>query len=394
MKKFCISRFVSLVMACVMLVSVCVFADGIWYTAEEEKALETGTGAFPTLSCESYVTMDLKTGEVLYSKNENTSLPMASTTKMMTALIVVEREDLDRIVTVDEKSCGIEGSSVNLYKGEKISIRDLLYALMLESANDAAVCLARSVSGSVEEFATLMNEKAKELGMTGSNFVNPHGLEDPEHYSTALDLALLWQHAMKNETLRQIVSTKNYKIELENGEGYRFLSNHNKLLKSYDSCIGGKTGFTKKAGRCLVSVCEKDSVEIITVTLNDPNDWEDHKNLFEYAISQYSRAKLAGEGEIIVDVAVVGGKKDKTVLSNRESLEISVRDIGKVTSTIEAPRFLYAPVVSGDNPVGRAVFYYNGKEIASLDLYSLEEVEIKEVKVGFFQKIWNFITGK
>lgn len=394
MKKFCICRFVSLVLACLMLLSVCAVADGIWYTPEEEKALETGTGSFPTLSCESYVTMDLKTGEVLYSKNEKTSLPMASTTKMMTALVVVEREDLDRVVTVDEQSCGIEGSSVNLYKGEKISIRDLLYALMLESANDAAVCLARAVSGSVEEFATLMNEKANELSMTGTHFVNPHGLEDPEHYSTALDLALLWQYAMKNETLRQIVSTKNYKIELENGEGYRFLSNHNKLLKSYDSCIGGKTGFTKKAGRCLVSVCEKDSVEIVTVTLNDPNDWEDHKSLFEYAISEYSCIKLAGEGEITADVSVVGGKENRVTLSNRESLEIGVRDLSKITSSIEAPRFLYAPVVKGDTPCGRAVFYYDGKEIAALDLYPLEEVEMAEVKVGFFQKIWNFITGK
>ncbi len=394
MKKIRFVKCMAFVLCFVMLLSSAAYADGVWYSPEEEKALETGLDTFPQISAESYVVMDLKTGEVLFSDNEKTSLPIASTTKMMTALVVVEREEnLDKVVTVDAESCGIEGSSVNLYKGEKITLRDLLYALMLESANDAAVCLARASAGSVEAFANLMNEKAKEIGMTGSHFTNPHGLEDAEHYSTSLDLAKLWQCAMEYEVLREIVSTKTYKIEMETGDGYRFLSNHNKLLKSYEACIGGKTGFTKAAGRCLVTVCEKNGVELVTVTLNDPNDWDDHRNLCEYAFSLYSQVSLAGEGTINVSLPVVGGEKSEVTLSNRESLDVFVKDITKVSSIVEAPRFLYAPVVANDTPVGRVVFYYNGKEIATLDLFSLDEVEIKESEQGFFKRIWNFFFG-
>ncbi len=377
-----------------LVFSTCALADGVMYTPEEKKSIEAGLDAFPEVSAESYVVMDARTGEILFSEKENVSMPIASTTKMMTALIVVENvEDLDRTVVIDAESCGIEGSSVNLFKGEKISVRDLLYALMLESANDSAVALARTVSGSVEAFADLMNEKAKELSMTGTHFTNPHGLEDEEHYSTSLDLARLWQYAMKNEVLREIVSTKTHKIQMAGDNGYRFLSNHNKLLKTYEYCIGGKTGFTKAAGRCLVTYSVKNGIELVTVTLNDPSDWEDHKNLSDYAFSLYSTVNLAGEGSMKYQLAVVGGKKSEVTLSNRESLDVSVRDVAKIKSVVHAPRFLYAPVVPSDKAVGKVVFYYDGKEIASLDLFSLDEVEIAERDVGFFARIWSFFFG-
>ena len=389
------TKFISVILALIFVLSPIAFADGVFYTPDEKDSVEAAINSFPKMSAESYIVVDAGTGEVLFEENSSEKLPIASITKMMTALVVVENtEDISKVVTVDSESCGIEGSSVNLYKGEKISVRDLLYALMLESANDAAVCLARSVSGSVEAFANLMNEKASALGMTNSHFMNPHGLEDAEHYSTAYDMALLWQEALKNDFLCQLVATKTYKMALDGKDGYRFLSNHNKLLKNYEPCIGGKTGFTKSAGRCLVTVCEKDGVKLITVTLNDPNDWEDHKSITDYAFSLYTRARLAEAGKISVAVPVVGGKKNTVTLTNRDTLEISVRDITKVESRIEAPRFLYAPVDNGDKAVGKVIFYYNGREIATLDLYSLDEVEINEVKPGFFKRIINWFTGK
>ncbi len=387
-------KFFVIVLTLVMTLSSTAFADGVWYSPEEQKSLDTAGEIFPTLSAESYVVMDSRTGEVLFSEKENVKMPIASTTKMMTALVVVENvENLDTTVTVDAESCGIEGSSVNLFKGEKITVRDLLYALMLESANDAAVCLARAVSGSVEAFAELMNSKAQALGMTNSHFINPHGLEHEQHYSTSLDLAKLWQYSMKVSVLREIVATKTYKIEMDTENSYRFLSNHNKLLKTYEPCVGGKTGFTKAAGRCLVSVSRKDDVELIVVTLNDPADWEDHKNLSEYSFSLYSKVLLAEAGQLSVPISVVGGDKSETRLSNRERLEVSVRDVGKITSVVEAPHFLYAPVVTGDENLGRVVFYYNGTILATLDLFSLDEVELKEKDMGFFEKIWSFFFG-
>ncbi len=390
-KKF---RALSLLIAVLFTLTPIVLADGVMYTPDEKDKIEQAVSGLPEMSAESYAVVDAVTGEVLFSENADKRLPIASITKMMTALVVVESvSDLSATVTVDAESCGIEGSSVNLFKGERISVSDLLYALMLESANDAAVCLARYVSGSVEAFAELMNERAKTLGMSNSHFVNPHGLEDSEHYSTARDMALLWQEALKQEKLCEIIATKTHKIALDGQDGYRFLSNHNRLLKNYEYCVGGKTGFTKSAGRCLVTVCEKDGVRLITVTLNDPDDWDDHRNITEYAFSLYSRTKLADAGKITVDIAVVGGKKDFVTLTNRDTLEISVRDVTKLSSRVEAPRFLYAPVDDTDEAVGRVVFYYNGKEIASLDLYSIDEVEINQVKPGFFKRLWNWITG-
>lgn len=391
MKKI---KFISVLCALIFTLSPLSLSDGLFYTPDEKDHIESVINAFPEMSAESYIVVDKNTGEVLFSENENKQLPIASITKMMTALVVVEQvNDLNKAVTVDAQSCGIEGSSVNLYKGEQIKIIDLLYALMLESANDAAVCLARTVSGSVEAFAELMNEKAAEIGMKNSSFKNPHGLEDAEHYSTAFDMALLWQEALKSEILCEIVATKTYKIALDSEDGYRFLSNHNKLLKTYTPCIGGKTGFTKSAGRCLVTVCEKDGVELITVTLNDPNDWEDHKNITEHAFSLYSKVRLAESGKIAVKISVVGGKKKSVTLTNRDTLEIAVKDVSRVESRIEAPKFLYAPVDCSDKPLGKVIFYYNGKEIAALDLYSPEDIEINEVKPGFFKRIKNWLFG-
>ena len=359
------------------------FADGSFYPA-------SGEDSFPDISAVSYALLDARTGELLFSRNENQRMPMASITKIMTALVVLENSKLDEMVTVTSDSCGIEGSSIYLYEGETLSVKDLLYALMLESANDAAVCLAIHVGGSVEEFSDMMNNRASELGIKNTNFNNPHGLEDPEHYSTARDIALIWQEAMKNSTFRQIVATKTHRIDLPDEEGYRFLSNHNKLLKSYEYCIGGKTGFTKTAGRCLVTGAKRDDLEFVMVTLNDPSDWQDHENLLNYAMNLYSKVDVAKEGSLTVDMPVVGGSAKKVILSNIEPLTLSVRDVTKLSSRVEAPRFMYAPVTTTEKPVAKVVYSYDGKDIGELDLYPQSTVKTVK-KDNFLKRILNSI---
>jgi D-alanyl-D-alanine carboxypeptidase len=316
-------------------------------------------------------------------------MPIASVTKVMTALVVLENTKLTDVVTVMKDACGIEGSSVYLYEGEKLSVSDLLYAMMLESANDAAACLAIYTAKSINAFSDLMNEKAEEIGLVNTHFNNPHGLEDPEHYSTANDVALLWQEAMKNDDFRCIVGTKTHRIDLSEEDGYRFLSNHNKLLKSYENSIGGKTGFTKTAGRCLVSGAGKDGLELVMVTLNDPNDWQDHKNLFDYTFSLYSKVNVATVGSLSFDIDVVGGKEKSLSLSNIEPLTLSVRDVSKITSRVEAPRFIFAPVLSKDKPLAKVVYLYDGKELASVDLYPKTTVETVK-KESFIKRLLNF----
>lgn len=382
MKKINFIRIVSLSLIILFSLSTLVCADGLYYpTVGEETNL-------PEISASAYALMDTRTGELLYSNNENYRLPIASVTKIMTALVVLENAKLDDVVTVTADSCGIEGSSVYLYEGEKISVRDLLYALMLESANDAAVCLSMHVAGSIKEFSKMMNEKAEELGLHNSHFNNPHGLEDPEHYSTAYDMCVVWSEAMSNSTFRQIVGTKNYKIDLNGDEGYRYLSNHNKLLKSYEYCIGGKTGFTKTAGRCLVTGAKKDDLELVMVTLNAPDDWSDHEKMLDFAMNQFSKVEVASAGAYKFDLAVVGGKENKITLSNIETLELSVRDLSKLTSRVECPRFTYAPVLTTDKPVGKVSYYYADKKIGEVQLYPTTTVKL-EKKDNFIKRFFN-----
>ncbi len=359
-------------------------------TVIADKAFETAGEKlhFPDISAKSYVLADAKTGEVIFSHNENSRMPIASTTKVMTCLVALENSKLDDVVTVSAESTGIEGSSIYLYEGEKITVEDLLYALMLESANDSAVCLAEHISGSVDGFSKLMNEKASELGLKNSCFANPHGLEDPEHYSTALDMSRVWCEAMKNETFRKIVATKTYKIELGSDDGYRFLSNHNRLLKTFEPCIGGKTGYTKTAGRCLISAVEQNGVELVMVTLNDPNDWADHKALMEYALSLYTTMEVAENGTVSHVVPVVGGKEKSVKLVNVDGLSLTLRDVTKLEVTVSSPRFVYAPVKDTALPIAEVIYSVDGNVVAKLPLYPENTVETLP-KQSFLKKIIN-----
>ena len=256
------------------------------------------------ISAQKAILMDGQTGRVLYEKRADEKSLIASTTKIMTALIVCENCNVLELVRIPKEAVGIEGSSMYLQEGELLSVQELLYGLMLQSGNDAATALAIYCSGSVEAFAELMNEKAQKLGMNGTHFANPHGLDAAEHFSTARDLAVLASFAMKNPIFAQTVSTKNVTV------GNRYLTNHNKLLWQVEGADGVKTGFTKAAGRILVSSATRQGRRLICVTIDDGNDWADHKALYEDNFTRYQMEKIISCGQKLGTLQVFGGQED------------------------------------------------------------------------------------
>ena len=233
----------------------------------------------PQVSAKSAALLDGATGTCLYEKNGDQRALIASTTKIMTGLLVCEAGEPERSVTVPDAAVWVEGSSMYLKSGETLTRRELLYGMMLHSGNDAALTLAISVSGSEAAFVRQMNLRARALGLTQTHFANPHGLDSGENYSTALDLAQLARAALQNEAFRTVVSTKTVSC------AGRTLTNHNKLLWRYDGCIGVKTGYTRHAGRILVSAAERDGRQLIAVTISDPDDWRDHAALLDYGFA-------------------------------------------------------------------------------------------------------------
>lgn len=321
----------------------------------------------PTLSVSARAAalIDVDDGRVLYEKNANERLPMASTTKIMTALVALESASLDTVVTVHPDAVGVEGSSVYLTAGERLTLGELLYALMLSSANDAAVAIAIALGGSVERFAEMMNECAARLGLLNTSFKNPHGLDAEGHYTTALELARLTAHALKNDDLRRIVSS--YKQEISGPSGKRLLVNHNRLLRSYEGCIGVKTGYTKRTGRCLVSAAERDGLTLVAVTLNDGDDWRDHTAMLDYGFEFFERVTLARSGVELARLPLVNGaplplyaESDLSLTLTRYGKEIRVR--------IEAcSRFLWSAPTIGEK-LARAVFYRGDERLGEVFL--------------------------
>lgn len=236
------------------------------------------------------VIIDSQSGAVLYEKNSDMRLPMASTTKIMTALAVIENSSPDDVITVSPEAAGIQGSSIYLKAGEKMTVLELLYGLLLESGNDAAAALAIGVFGSQEACVDYMNSRAHSMGLVNTSFCNVHGLDDKNHYTTAYELSLISKNAMENELFSTIVSTKSY---VTSGENPRYFSNHNRLLSSFDGAVGIKTGYTSKSGRCLVSAAQFEDERYIAVTLGDPLDWNDHKEMHSYAREHYDSIEIA-----------------------------------------------------------------------------------------------------
>ncbi|WP_255437655.1 D-alanyl-D-alanine carboxypeptidase family protein [Thalassobacillus sp. CUG 92003] len=250
------------------------------------------------VSARQAVLMDAESGRVLYEKDAHQTSLIASTTKIMTAIVAIESGKLSEKADASHRSVHTEGSSIYLEEGEKMTLNDLVYGLMLRSGNDAAVAIAEHVGGSVEGFNYLMNEKAAWIGMDESHFDNPHGLDSDTHYSSAHDLALLMRYAMKNETFREVTSSEKY---LSQNRDYAWMNKNKLLTQYYPHTTGGKTGYTKQAGRTLVSSAKKGDLELIVVTLNAPSDWNDHQRLYEWGFSEYERVKLHDKGKTDVE---------------------------------------------------------------------------------------------
>lgn len=339
----------------------------------------------PCVSAASAILCHPASGSILYEKNADQKRPIASTTKIVTALTVLRLEsDLDRTVSIPAGGCGVEGSSLYLKAGETLSLYDLLYGLMLASANDAAAALAILTAGSVEAFADAMNETAREAGVVDSHFVNPHGLDDPEHYSTARDLATLASAALDNDTFREIVSTKRKTVPAPDG-GKRWLVNHNKLLNLLPGCIGIKTGFTKKSGRCLVSAVERDGETLVAVTLNAPNDWNDHAALYDYGFAALEKRAPLAEGDLSFDCPVVNGTASTVRVENRDGITLTLPEGAEPTREIKLPRFLPAPLVRGEI-IGSVEYSLNGKIVGYSPLVTVEGVGEIKYKKGLFRK--------
>ena len=305
-------------------------------------------------------------GQVIYEKNPHEKRAIASITKIMTAIIALE-SDCDKEVKFTYDMIA-EGSSMYLQVGDVLKISELVKGMMMISGNDAANAIAVSIGGSKEKFAEMMNAKAREIGMKDTHFVTPSGLDDEEHYSTAYDMALLSSYAMQNEYFRNIVSQKSMKVEFVSPENkVQTYANHNKLLSLYDKCIGIKTGFTKKAGRTLTSCAESDGVQLIAVTLNDGNDWNDHISMYEYGFSQTEKRHFSES----IEVPVVGSKKQSVKAVLKDDIEITVLKDTEIERRIYMPQFLYAPVEKGAE-IGRAEYISDGRVLAVSEIVAGE----------------------
>ena len=312
-------------------------------------------------SATSAILMDVNSGRVLYEQNADAKMLIASTTKIMTALVAIREGNLGDVVTINHETTLTEGSSMYLKEGEELTLETLLYGLMLCSGNDAAVAIAGHVGGSQAGFVALMNETARELGMEHSSFANPNGLDHENHYSTARDMARLACAAVQNETLVRIASTRTVTA------GGRTMTNHNKLLSYVEGCIGLKTGYTRAAGRTLVSCAERDGQRLVAVTLQDGNDWADHQALFEYGFSAYPARREAVLGRTIGTADVQGGLSGTVPLAAASSFSWPVGAGERLETRIELSKPLTAPVLSG-TVAGQAVFTLDGAEIGRVDL--------------------------
>lgn len=330
------------------------------------------------LSAESAVLLESDSNTALFCKAADKRMTMASTTKIMTALLTIENANLNSEIVVNSEMVSVEGTSMGLLPGDSVSMRELCYGMLLPSGNDAANTAAYVICGSIPKFADLMNEKALEIGMENTHFMNPSGLTEDGHFTTAYDMALLGSYAIKNREFFNICSTKSIQVSYGNPPYNRTLKNHNKLLGLYEYCVGMKTGFTKKSGRCLVSAAKKDGVTLIAVTLNARDDWNDHIKLFEYG---FEHTKSVPLNSLIngIKLKVVGSDKKSLALKLSYTPNYTVIDDKNldVVREIYLTQFEYAPVKKG-RIVGTAVFKEkdSGRVIARVPIETAEECAV------------------
>ena len=329
-----------------------------------------------SVSAQSAVVINGVTGEVIWQKNCEERLAMASTTKIMTALLLCENADLDETIVTTADMVTVEGSSMGLLAGDTVSYRDLLYGMLLASGNDAANTVAIAIGGSVENFVAMMNERAGEMGLENTHFETPSGLDGDEHYSTARDMALLARCALENAYFAAACSSEYATLCYGNPPHKRTLKNHNRLLGSYPGAIGVKTGFTKKAGRCLVTAAKRDDAYVIAVTLHAPDDWQDHKALLDYGFSALTPRRV--KAAVPESIPVVGGQKDSAEVScTLPDVSLTDDEWKRLETEVMMPPFVYAPVQKGD-VVGQVQLRLGEKEIVRCDILATESVGRQE----------------
>lgn len=367
---------------CVVLVLCAVIGGGLKASADE-----------PALSAYAYALYCVNTGEFMLSKNGDVRLPMASTTKIMTAILGIEflqSDDEETIVTITPDMYA-EGSSMYLGAGEKILMSDLVGGMLMVSGNDAANAIALTVGGSFEGFSDLMNSKAKELGLDNTAFVTPSGLDAEGHYTTACDLARIMEYCMENSLFREIDQNLSITVNfIEPSDKSTTYYNENRLLREYEYCVAGKTGYTQKAGRTLVSCAEKDGIRLIAVTLNDGDDWNDHKKMFDYGFENLSMEKLEMDFEGLT-VPVVGGTKSDVMVEVGEQPSVCVDgDEGEEVEVVyRLPEFVYAPIAEGKK-IGCIEYYKNGVYAGQSEVTAAETIVYKEMPTGFLENVVSF----
>ena len=357
------------------------------------------SGLWVSASCA--VLMCADTGEVLYSKNPHEKRSMASTTKIMTALLAVREATPEREITVTKEMVSVEGTSMGLLPGDKVSLRELVYGMLLSSGNDAANTVACVLGGSPEGFAVMMNEQADHIGMEDTNFVTASGLDSEGHYSTAYDMALLASECIKDPLFREVCSSRTAKLSYGNPPYSRTLSNHNRLLWSCEGVIGVKTGFTRKSGRCLVSAAERDGVTLVAVTLNAPDDWNDHIRMLEYGFDTVEAERYEFDASAY-EVSVYGGTSDYVPVHATEAPVLVKQSRIYETVVLMSP-YVYAPVNKGQI-LGKVLIRYGGKTVAEIPLAATADSAVKPKTVNeekpkgyfasLFQKIKDYFVQR
>ncbi|WP_312421626.1 D-alanyl-D-alanine carboxypeptidase family protein [Anaerospora hongkongensis] len=354
-------------------------------------AVVTAAPKPPTIHANAAILMDAKTGEVLFAQNIHKRYAPASTTKVLTAIIAIESGRLEEEVEISLRAAGTGGSSMHLYAGQKLSLRELVTGLLLRSGNDAAVAIAEHLSGSVEEFVLAMNAKAQSLGAVNSNFRNPHGLTAVSHYSTAFDLAWISRYALTNPIFAEIVNTRETTIDWLDRRGKEKdanLRNTNKLLWMLEDADGVKTGTTGEAGPCLVSSATRGNQRLIAVVLHDHSRWQDSMQLLKYGFDSFDIYEYADAGDIVGPITVEGGTADAVDVTINQVAAVIVKpeDYPHVTVELDLPEKIKAPVYQGQK-IGEVIFFVRDKAVKTVDIISTKDVAEQTPTSIFFEHL-------
>lgn len=352
----------------VVLFIFCYFATG--YSACSKAENET----LP-LSAKAFVLMDAVSGRILLEKNAQEKMPMASTTKIMTAVIALEKGDSNSRIKVSQKAASMGGSSFYLKSGETMTLENMLYGLLLPSGNDAAVAIAEYIGGTEEKFVQMMNKKALELGALNTHFTNPHGLDDPEHFTTAKDLAVIAKHAWKYNKFREIVQTKTK--EIKDGNFARQISSTNRLLWQFDGADGIKTGYTGNAGKCLVATANKKGFRLISVVLGSTDHFQDSQRLLDYGFENYYLKPIVRKNEICTSVTVEKGVIKSVGLIAEDNILLPIKEGEKVNYYLIAPKKISAPVFKGES-IGQLQIYIDNSFVESVNLVAAGDVRLRK----------------